>query len=168
MTPAASPHVAHLATPPAPRLRLVASSPRPAAAPAGAGTALARYARPLAEGRCPPGLQGALRRLALDARRRGLGPVAGLAEALEDAVAALLGRPAVPALQRQVAAGVALAERMREALRDGVPLGPLVIAAADHIAALEAAGLALPRPVVGPPTLRPPAPWSRRGSALRR
>lgn len=152
----------------APHLRLVAATDAPAPAPMRAGSGLARYVRPLAEGRCPPGLLPALQRLALDAARQGLGPVAGLAAALEDAVAVLLARPASPALQRQVAGGVQLAERMREALRDGAPLGALVIAAADHIAGLEREGLALPRPVTGPPSARWHGPWSRRGSATRR
>jgi hypothetical protein len=57
---------------------------------------------------------------------------------------------------------------MREALRDGAPLGSLVIAAADHIAALEREGLALPRPVCGPASERWIGPWSRRGSAATR
>lgn len=151
-----------------PRLRLVPASGGVPEAPTRPGSGLARYVRPLAEGRCPPGLRPALQRLALDAARQGLGPVAGLAAALEDAVAVLLARPASPALQRQVAAGVQLAERMREALRDGAPLGALVIAAADHIAGLEHEGLAQPRPVTGPASERWHGPWSRRGSATLR
>lgn len=147
------------------RLRLVASAAAPPPAPGRPGTGLARYVRPLSEGRCPPGLQPALQRLALEAARQGLGPVAGLAAALEDAVAVLLARPSTAVLQRQVAAGVQLAERMREALRDGAPLGALVIAAADHIATLEQAGLAVPRAVAGPEGDRWRVPWSRRGSA---